>query len=392
MEKMQFLISLFKVLLVSYIIVWAIMLILCIRKKEFWPIIGDSRTTKFIWLATFIFFNPALTLLYFIFGQIRSPRAKFNKFVLPIVLAFIFAGFRLNFPGLGHLWMQPFQGRDKSGSNFRTNLASIQSSDNTTATSYTSNSDNTRFICKNIVVFNEGEHVLLKRVTDSLLEMVKKIQDVETVNFYDKESLPLTFDFIPDMFIQLNLNDFKENILPYNLKLQTEIQAFIGDTAVKSGHSSIESRTPPSLGYSLKIIVSHNSETIGYESERYMLASKHIAEQIYNHLENSIKDWKKKYGRLPEIPEEFYGVSKPYVIPEPLKSFGAKKLYSYAGLLKNNETVFQLDIEGNCSDQLNKLKQDLVNIGWKDVDSHLYMKSAPCMKQVMTANKIFKFI
>ncbi len=372
---MQMLLTLFKALIIIYLVAWAILLAMCFRKKQFWPIVKNSGYSKYFWLVTFIFLNPALTVLYFIFGQIRSPRARTNNYAFPAVVAFVIVGFIVNFPGITHLWMQPFLGRsadEDKGPYFHAQLAAIKSSDNTSTSSYTSNSNNSRLACRNVVIVCEGEHTLLQRVANSVQEMVEKIPNIETVHYYNQESLPLTLDFTPDIFIHLNLNYFKENLLPYLLKLEVEFQAMISDTAVKSGYSSINNKTPPLINYSLNIEISHRSETTGYESERYNMAAKDIAKQICKELEKNLKNWQGKFGLLPEIPDYFYGKYTPYEMPEPLKSLEAKLLYSYNGLMKNNETILQLNTTGDAVEQLKQLQQQMINLGWKDNNSNLY--------------------
>jgi len=372
-RQLQILLTLFKALLIIYLVAWAILLALCFRKKQFWPIVGNSTKTKYFWLGTFIFLNPALTILYFIFGQTRSPQAKTNNYAFPAVVAFVIVGFVVNFPGMTHLWMQPFLGRsadEDKGPYLHAQLATIKSSNNTSTLSSTGSSNNDRLACRNIVIISEDEHILLKSVANSLQEMVKEIPNVETVHYYNQDSLPLTLEFTPDIFIHLNLNYFKENILPYILKLEVEFQAMISDTAIKSGHSSRDNKTPPLIDYSLNIEISHKSETTGYESERYNMAAKDIAQQICKELEKNLKNWQEKFGLLPEIPEDFYGEHMPYEMPQPLKSLGAKLLYSYNGLMKNNETILQLDVTGDVDEQLKQLQEQMINLDWKNPGSN----------------------
>ena len=104
-------ILLFRAILVAYLLLWLALLAGCIRKREFCPLVGTSRATRLFWLATFVFFNPVLTILYLIFGQIRSPRGRANRVVLVLVPVVVLVGFFVNVPGLTHLWMQPFLGR-----------------------------------------------------------------------------------------------------------------------------------------------------------------------------------------------------------------------------------------------------------------------------------------
>ena len=368
---MHFLLLFFEAILVLYLAIWAILLVLCFRKNAFWPVIGDSKTTKKFWLATFILMNPVLTALYFFFGQIRSPKVKPNAYAFSTVLAFAIVGFYFNFPGITHLWMQPFLGRSKNIPRFHASIAAIKSGNNTNTSSVSNSSNNSKLACKNVAVFCEDSDVLICRIGNDLKEFIKKIPNIETVDYYNSDSHPPQNAISPDIFIRLNLDNIKENFLPYILKLQADIHVLISNHSVSGGSGYYDNRTPPIFNYSLNMELSHKSETTGYESIRYDMASKDIAKQISKELEKNIKTWREKYGLLPDIPAGFYGEYKPNELPEPFESFEIKKLYSYSGLMKHNETAWQTDVSGDAVGKLGKLQDQLVELGWKKLSGDL---------------------
>jgi len=67
-------ILLFRAILIAYLLLWLALLVGCVRKREFCPLLGTSRATRLFWLATFVFFNPVLTILYLLFAaRSRQP-------------------------------------------------------------------------------------------------------------------------------------------------------------------------------------------------------------------------------------------------------------------------------------------------------------------------------
>ena len=63
-----------------YLIIWSALLIHCLFRREFYPIFGRRWGTKGLWLLTFVFLNPLLTLIYFFFGFLLSfPKAKADE-------------------------------------------------------------------------------------------------------------------------------------------------------------------------------------------------------------------------------------------------------------------------------------------------------------------------
>ena len=56
-----------------YLLVWTLLLIHCLRRRYFYPLLGRQLATKILWLATFLFLSPPLTLIYAIFGVMIKP-------------------------------------------------------------------------------------------------------------------------------------------------------------------------------------------------------------------------------------------------------------------------------------------------------------------------------
>ena len=78
-----------RAVLIGYMVVWAVLLIACLRKREFCPIFSDPRRTRFFWLATFVLVNPLLTILYLVFGQLRPAQARPLRPVRDVALSLI---------------------------------------------------------------------------------------------------------------------------------------------------------------------------------------------------------------------------------------------------------------------------------------------------------------
>lgn len=63
-----------------YLIIWSALLIHCLFRREFYPIFGRRWGTQILWLVTFVFLNPLLTIVYFVFGfLLRPPKADEYK-------------------------------------------------------------------------------------------------------------------------------------------------------------------------------------------------------------------------------------------------------------------------------------------------------------------------
>jgi hypothetical protein len=89
----------------GHIILWAGLLIHCLLKRRFFPLLGSGLGTKAFWLVTFVLVNPLLTLLYLIFGVILrakedKPRTQLaGKIICLVLVVLVIAVFELPRPG-----------------------------------------------------------------------------------------------------------------------------------------------------------------------------------------------------------------------------------------------------------------------------------------------------
>jgi hypothetical protein len=183
-----------KSVLIGYFVVWLVLLIACIRRREFCAVFSNSQRTRWFWLATFVFLNPLLTILYLIYGQFRSPQARPIHIVRDVALVIILAGFFVNFPGVTHLWMQPFLGRSARAvpGAAEAHLAVIEARNDTNSSNSTSSSDNSRLACRHLAVILEGGSPLLHRVGSELVEQLKTIPAVESVDLQPDGKPPIS--------------------------------------------------------------------------------------------------------------------------------------------------------------------------------------------------------
>ncbi len=359
--------------LLGYVVVWAVLLIACLRKRQFCPIFWDSHKTHLIWLATFVLVNPLLTILYLVFGQIRSPQARPVRGVRALVLLLALLGFFVNVPGLTHLWMQPFLGRSAGASETaQAHFAVIQAANNTGTTGATYSSDNSRLACRRIAVIVEGDHPFLYRVGSGLVQQLRKLPAVETVEFQAEGAFPASGHRAPDIFVRLYLSRFREDLVPYSLKLSAQIDADVGRRPLRSTNSYHDSFMPPLLEFNLQVQMSHQSTTTGYESVRYALAAQNVAKDLGGQIGKAFGQWRDKYGLLPELPAEFYGTYTAPELPEPVQKLRPVRLGSYAGLLVHNETYSQFRLADEPVQALETLRDAMTASGWKELSCILH--------------------
>ena len=356
-----------KSVLIGYFVVWLVLLIACIRRREFCIVFSNSQRTRWFWLATFVFLNPLLTVLYLIYGQFRSPQARPIHIARDVALVIILAGFFVNFPGVTHLWMQPFLGRSAHAvpGAAEAHLAVIEARNDTNSSSSTSSSDNSRLACRHLAVILEGGSPLLRRVGSVLVEQLKKIPAVESVDLQPDGVFPENGRQAPDIFIRLRLARLKETVLPYSLDLNVQISVDYSREALRNIHGYHDTRMPPLLGFNGQIQLTHASTTTGYESVRYSMAAGNIATELGKQIAKTLEGWREKHGLLPDLPAGFYGDYRASELPEPFDRLKPTLLGSYTGLLTHNETYRQFTLADEPTKPVEELRDAMTALGWK---------------------------
>ncbi|HUT01578.1 MAG TPA: hypothetical protein VM031_03925 [Phycisphaerae bacterium] len=375
--------------LVAFLVTWLVLLIGCLRRQRFWPVLDTDRHTKWFWLATFALVNPVLTAMYYVFGRRRLPDATNVRVkAVPIGLAaavVAIAGFLVNFPGVTHLWMTPFLGRagDRPGdaARFSAHAATIEAQNSTNSTTVSSSTNHTRFACRSVAVIHEGDDRLGSTVAASLRDALAELPFVESAELYADGRFPADGRRRPDVFVLLTVRNVRTTPIPYAVGLQAEVDISAGRSPWGSTSSYHDGSDPPLLDFHWSATVRHRSTTVGYESVRHGLAAKSIAKEAAEPLAKAFKQWLEKHGPPPELPEGFYGTYRPLDLPGPLKALGCKRMCSYSGLFTHNETFWRFEAAAeDVPGLLKRLRDELKQDGWGEMstgEGNLRMKKEP---------------
>ena len=358
--------------LAGYLAAWLVLLIGCLRRRRFWPVLGSDRRTRWFWLASFVFLNPVLTVLYAVFGR-RRPDAKPGRIagvhvgLAAIVIAI--GGFFVNFPGLTHLWMVPFAGRT-SGSGDRVHLkahaATIEANNGINTTTASTSGSHARFACRTIAVVDESGEPLVGLLAAALRDALAELPFVEKADLYAEGRFPPDGHRRPDVFVLLNARNVSVRPVPYAASLRAEISVSVGRSPWRGSASYVDGSDPPLLAFLRRSTIHHESRTVGYESVRHGLAAKNIADAVVNDLQKQFAKWHAKYGRAPELPAGLQGTYRPAELPGPLARLGCKRRFSYAGLLTHNETIWQFQTPTDeLAGLLERLCGELKSAGWR---------------------------
>ncbi|MEJ2703332.1 MAG: hypothetical protein P8Z79_12905 [Sedimentisphaerales bacterium] len=360
----------------GYLALWAVLLIHCLVKKRFFPVLGRGWGTKVFWLVTFIFRNPLLTLLYVIFGVFsKADEANVHKIhvrgAICLALVLVVVGvFELPKPDRQKneaTVLYAGQDKDKEkGLNFHAQAGVLESNNSLSTGTSSTTSGNAKLVAGSIIIRNESHHVLIDKACRFMQAKLVELPYVEKVEYWPsgvEMSDPLNR---ADIVIAVDAHKITEGGFGINRKLQAEISCYAGTEPVETFHHTHYHNSPPRINFSMNNNLTHNSLFKGFESSKakYEQQSKDIGQQLVGAITKQFEKWIEKYGLMPELPEYMYGREGNEVEFDFLKDRNALLLHHSGGLLNNFYTVWSYEDERPNVEAFRDVCEILREQGW----------------------------
>ena len=183
----------------------------------------------------------------------------------------------------------------------------IQANNSLVAASSEAHGDPSRLACNRILILGQSSHVLAKRVADCLVQEFKALRFAEEIDYLPPGYPTETGDVAPDVFVTLRMVDLEESGL-INHQVKAKFRLTAGTALVRDNHFTVGHLTPPRLEYAWRCVLDHQSTTLEVASSaaQYKLVSEDIGKQLAGGLVKQLNQWVDKFGRLPELPDDFY--------------------------------------------------------------------------------------
>lgn len=376
-----------------YLIVWSALLIHCLLQREFYPIFGRRLGTKCLWLLTFVFLNPLLTLIYFVFGFLLSFRkAKTGEqgdslqtvpMSLGSAVAIALIGVVLVFFELPLIPVKskpviilndsekskPAEQEGLSG-RFQAHLGTIDARNKIQTFSSASAGSGTRVSMRNIMIISQSPHYLLDRAMREFQKSLAQLPYVGEVTYYPFGTWPKPGRLLPDVFIAVNMPQVNEKSFLHSRYLKAIIKWTAGSSIFTGTSYSDQSYTLEVVRFDIESQLEHESKVFGVESSqaKYKLAAEDICSEMMKSISKQFVNLLDKYDQMPDSPEVLCGV---YDEPPEFSFLKADKLQlliSGKGLLKNNHTVWRFTDERQIDTALTAYRDELRSLGWGQED------------------------
>lgn len=225
--------------------------------------------------------------------------------------------------------------------------------------------DPSRLACNRILILGQSSHVLAKRVANCLVQEFKALRFAEEVDYLPPGYPTETGDVAPDVFVTLRMVDLEESGLA-NHQVKAKFRLTVGTSLVRDNTFTINHLTPPRLEYAWHCVLDHQSTMLAVASSaaKYKLVSEDIGKQLAGALVKQLNQWVDKFGRLPELPDDFYPAY--HAPPElPLAGLSPRVLFSGRALMQPNETVWQCKTDRPLAEVVAELRPRLEAADWK---------------------------
>jgi hypothetical protein len=367
-----------------YLIVWSALLIHCMLQREFFPIFGRRLGTKVFWLLTFVFLNPLLTSIYFVFGfllsirKVKADEQGHNSQIVGLgsAIAIALIGVVLVFfelpliSGKNEAGKSSAMEQEGSFGGFQAHLGTIDASNKMQTLSTTSADSGTRVSMRHIMIISQSRHDLLDRAMHEFQKSLAELPYVGEVTYYPFGTWPEPGGLLPDVFITINMPRVEEKLFLHSRYVKATIKWTVGSSIFAGTSHSDRTSMFPLVGFDIESRLEHESKVFEIESSQsqYKLEASSICSEMIKTISKQFENLLDKYEQMPESPEMLYGVYDEPPELSFLKADRVRLLISGKGLLKNNHTVWRFVSDRQTDKALMACRDELKKLGWEQKD------------------------
>lgn len=354
-------------LVLGHTILWVVLLIHCLVRRELFPVFSTHARTKIFWLATFLLVHPVFTLWYLLFGVLARAKWKYRRWqtvliVTPVLLA---ACLRVG-PIVADYVPAADPVIEIAPANLSGHITATEANTNSTFSRTTSSSEHDFFIADDVLVFHREDHPLLRAIATYTAVALRDTGKFTSVRLSNQYPIAGDDDRLPDLYFGLALTDHSVTNLPGHRKDTIRLRLTGGSAPYSSNHSYRESFSPPLQTGTLDGSVEYDGAMWGWTlgKTRTDLLAEDIAKSVEKQIMTTVDEWAVKSPPVPEIPETFYGTYRSDVPDLPFDESQVEHIMSGAHMFHHNRSMWRIDLDDESKAVLQTLQDALVEHGW----------------------------
>lgn len=362
---------------IGFWVAWLGLLIHCLWRKRFYPVLGPGWSTKLFWLATFPFFNPLFLLLYVVFAVLlpipakaRHSAARRGSAVAIVLVGGVFLLFEMPAKpeSTEPIVLQRGQERGKEDTGLHVNghLGVLKSSANSSSTGSLVSRDGGRFACGAVALYCESDHPLTRKVATLLQQRLLEIPWIKQVTYYPSGRGPAGDGRLADYYVRVDMPEYEQKFAPVSRRINAYFDVYAGHQPFDISGDPLPSFVPLvesrfRLGLDFEGDYSGiETPTARFEEEAKKTAES-IAKSIHAHMEKPVQE----NGTLKDLPGYCWGAG-PLELPD-LKSLGVTQegcAVAGTGLLTHAQAYWLVEDSRDLREILLDYRQRLVEMGF----------------------------
>jgi hypothetical protein len=263
-------------------------------------------------------------------------------------------------------WTRGQDGDSAKGGPPSVHVAKLISKNNYSTSTVSSHWNPACFPTRSLLLFNRSDHLLMKRVGEKLLELLKKDSQLEHLEYFPVGHRPEPGIEAPDIVLSIDLESIEESGV-VNRELEAQVKAVFGTSLAASNHSVNDSLAPPVVRFHARMTLDHHSTLTGFESSaaKYSQQGQNIAEQIAEGVLDKLTEEREKHQSQLDLTD---GFRPPWREPPSfafLDELEADQIISVHGLMVHNETFWKLPRITDVQQVFTTIRDELRSAGWK---------------------------
>ncbi len=372
---------------------WFLLLLHCIGRKDFYPVVGRGWRTKLFWLATFLFFNPFLTLIYFVMGfSLKPPEGEnrrhsaFAAITTVTLVVIIVVAFHL-LPSVQPVAkVIPGRKSTEERSIFNSTplktgmyIGSLSSRSESNIFMTSSSNDFNSVACRRIAVMCSDSHPVITRAGRAVQEKLAEMPGVESVALYPPGSSLESGNILPQLIVEIGLEKKKVIPLPLGRSSEFIISVKGGNKLWKGEYYWYEIPEPEVVSLEIGGTLTFKGLMKGLETRNYCYIQEgtKIGNEIAGLISERLYNLVRKEGMLPKLPAALqveYRDTPEVTFPE---GVSVKEVFSGNDIMTYNHTVWEVAVNGDATSTIKTWYEMCTSEAWspgrlrKDIGFHV---------------------
>lgn len=259
------------------------------------------------------------------------------------------------------------QSGDLSGSSgVAAKVTLLNANQGMTASTVSSSTNGATVHANSVAIYILSDHPLIERVGLQLFDMVKTTGPFQEVQYFPYKTRLPDGSRLPDLFVTLDVSKWYETGVPGRVKYDGVILMTVGKEIARSNESVHDSYSVSRVDFHSRASLKYEATQTGLETAaaKYQTVGEDIAKGLAKTLTKDVQDLVDKYGRVPDLPAEFFPAYQAPPRWKFLVTLAAEKLVDGSRLMSPTYATWRVVTKRPPAEFWPLVLQELGETGW----------------------------